>query len=632
MGDGPLVFWGREFTFEYAAVTMRLSTLCLFFTVLVAESQAAEKWIRATSEHFELYTPQSERKARETLLYFEQVRDFFQGMMNARPDDSIPVRIVLFANEKQYQPFRPSEVAAAYYQQAYDRDYIVMGGYSPEADRIATHEYMHLLIRHLGLRPPLWLDEGLAELYSTLKPAGGKMLIGDLIRGHMIVLNQEKWIPLEQLFQIGPDSKEYNTKAPAGVLYAESWALLHMLNLAEEYRGKGGDVLARIEKNTLAGPALEKAFGKKLWDLELDLRSYVSKNNRFVGALFPFKWDKSRETVEVAPVGAQEVGAMLALVHVNAGHYDVAKAQLEALAAEDPNSAAVAEARGYYAWHRQDWPRAQENLRKAVSLAANPSAKLLYDAGRVEQLGGARSTEAAGLLERAMKARPDWLEPRITLAEHYVFSKQPQAALDLLTGAKGVKPRIAPRLFRALGYSEAMLGRIPAARLALERARQYTKESFDQEQNQRLADYLERREKFKQAEIEVAELRRAAAQREELPEELDPHPPALRPKPLPPPGPETPTGPIRDPRLQEATGKLTNLQCRGEQAILTVETKQGPLYVAILDPKMVTIQGGAGAEVEFVCGPQQKIVRVEYLPGEDTKYRTQGLVRLLEFR
>ena len=614
-------------------MSLRRRSLCLFFTVLVTFCPAADKWIKATSEHFELYTPQGERKARETLLYFEQVRDFFQSMMNAKPDSTVPVRIVLFGSEKQYQPFRPSEVAAAFYQQAYDRDYIVMGGYSPEADRIATHEYMHLLIRHLGLRPPVWLDEGLAELYSTLKPSGNKMLIGDLIRSHMYVLNQEKWLPLEQLFRIGHDSKEYNQKTPAGVLYAEAWALVHMLNLADGYRGKGGGALSAIDEQANAAEILEKGYGKKLWDIDLDLRNYIKNNNRFVGALLPFKWEKSREAVEFQPVTGEEIGATLALLHVNGRRYDLAKASLATLAAENPNSAAVEEARGYLAWHQRDWQRATGHLAKAVSLSGSPSPKLLYDAARVQQFGGKPTPEMASLLERAMKARPDWHEPRVTLAEHYVFANEPQKGLDLLTGIRGLHPRLAPRVFRVIGYCETMLDRIEPARSSLKRAEQYAKESFDQEQNRRLADFIERRQKYKDTQLQVAELMKRAAQREELPAELDnTERTPLRRNPMQPPPPDTPAGPIRDPRLKEVVGKLTNLQCRGEQALLTLETKQGPLYVAILEPKQVTIQGAGQAEVEFVCGPQSKIVRVEYLPGEDTKYRTQGLVRLLEFQ
>ena len=48
-------------------------------TVLLPHSApAAEQWLKLQSSHFELYTTAGEKKGREAVLYFEQVRDFFQ--------------------------------------------------------------------------------------------------------------------------------------------------------------------------------------------------------------------------------------------------------------------------------------------------------------------------------------------------------------------------------------------------------------------------------------------------------------------------------------------------------------------------------------------------------------------------
>src|SRR5271165_832280 len=59
----------------------------------------------------------------------------------------------------------------------------------------AVHEYVHLLIRHKELEFPVWLNEGLADLYSTLKPQGDKILVGTPPEGRMVTMLQERWVP-----------------------------------------------------------------------------------------------------------------------------------------------------------------------------------------------------------------------------------------------------------------------------------------------------------------------------------------------------------------------------------------------------------------------------------------------------
>lgn len=169
----------------------------LFLSLVFVASgvtQGADKWTRVASRNFEVLTPQSEKKGRETVLHFEQVRDFFERTFGVKQNPAVPVRIIVFGNEKQFKPFRPGANTAAFYQPGIDRDYIVMGGYREEDDRVAVHEFVHLLVQHAGMKLPVWQNEGTAELFSTLKPMGDKVQIGGLIESHFYAAAQEKWI------------------------------------------------------------------------------------------------------------------------------------------------------------------------------------------------------------------------------------------------------------------------------------------------------------------------------------------------------------------------------------------------------------------------------------------------------
>jgi hypothetical protein len=112
---------------------------------LAISLQATEQWVHLTTPHFELYTTAGEKKGREAILYFEQVRSFFLEASPSKRVPSFPVRIIAFRSDKEYNPFRPSEAAAAFYTGSHDRDYIVMKDIASEHYPVAIHEYTHLI-------------------------------------------------------------------------------------------------------------------------------------------------------------------------------------------------------------------------------------------------------------------------------------------------------------------------------------------------------------------------------------------------------------------------------------------------------------------------------------------------------
>ena len=101
-----------------------LAAAALVSFLLPHAVKAAEQWLKLQSSHFELYTTAGEKKGREAVLYFEQVRDFFQrtrGESKAIP--STPVRIIAFRSDKEFEPYRFNTAATAFYLEGYDRDY-----------------------------------------------------------------------------------------------------------------------------------------------------------------------------------------------------------------------------------------------------------------------------------------------------------------------------------------------------------------------------------------------------------------------------------------------------------------------------------------------------------------------------
>src|SRR5690606_37406000 len=121
----------------------------------------------------------------------------------------------------------------------------------------AVHEYAHLLIRSMGLTTlPPWLNEGLADVYSSRQPAGKKVRIGDVPPGRLYQLQNDKLIPMAEFLAVDRNSPYYSRKSHAGLFYAQSWALTHMLLLSKDLSGQFDQALALIVGGTPSDRAL----------------------------------------------------------------------------------------------------------------------------------------------------------------------------------------------------------------------------------------------------------------------------------------------------------------------------------------------------------------------------------------
>ena len=203
-------------------------------------------WIKVNSPNFELYTTSSEREARATLDIFEQARDFFLRVKSTTLAARLPVTLVGFGDPKDYRPYSPKSFTPAYFVGDEQRDYIVMSDLGADRTRAAIHEYVHLLVRDSGLTLPVWLNEGMADVYSTFGAQDGKIMVGSIPRDRNYSLTHEKWMGLPALVAVGMNSPEYNEQERAGVFYGQSWLLAHMLILGDAYAAKFPMFLAEV--------------------------------------------------------------------------------------------------------------------------------------------------------------------------------------------------------------------------------------------------------------------------------------------------------------------------------------------------------------------------------------------------
>ena len=224
------------------------------------------------SDHFELLTGGSKSRAQEILAQFERVRGFFARNYGTR-DPVLKPRIVVFSNEKEFREYAHNAVAAAFYINLPQRDYISIGPSASADDRrTAVHEYVHLLNRYGDTDMPVWMNEGIAELYSNIEPVGKKIRVGTPIPQHAILL-QTQWLPLADVIDADHKSPLYNRRQHVGPFYALSWSLIHMLALDPRYSSKFSQFYGAMGTGRSSRETLEQIYGKPLKGIEDDLRA-----------------------------------------------------------------------------------------------------------------------------------------------------------------------------------------------------------------------------------------------------------------------------------------------------------------------------------------------------------------------
>jgi tetratricopeptide (TPR) repeat protein len=145
---------------------------------------------------------------------------------------------------------------------------------------VIFHEYTHLLLRRNDPIWPIWLKEGMAEIYSTFVVDGGYYVrIALPIDHHLQLMAQEPPMPLRELFSVGRDSPQYNESTRQGIFYAESWLLTDFLIAGDNpaYKARFGQFSELLRKGQLPEQAFTNAMQTTLPKMETELHAYLER-------------------------------------------------------------------------------------------------------------------------------------------------------------------------------------------------------------------------------------------------------------------------------------------------------------------------------------------------------------------
>ena len=538
----------------------------MLFALLMAPAEAAE-WVRVASPGIELLTDAAEKTGRQVLGRFEQIHRLFHQANIA--DSALPLRVFLFASEEEFQRYRDDTAVDGFYRSGIERDYIVMHA-GASSRRVAAHEYVHVVLNQSRVPLPKWFDEGMAEFYSTFEVERGRLSVGKPIEAHVALLSAEKWLSAAQL------SHRDTTK----LFYAQSWALVHMLNLGTAWRDGLPQFILLLEQGSPPEEAFVKAFGRTMGQAIADLPAYL---RGLLPATIAADIDRAAE-IRIERIPTPLAALARADLALATGRRGLARTLLEQAARVKPDSPEVAAGMATLALAEDRRDDARRHLEHAIALGSRDGATY-FEYAMIERDSGATLGRVDQLLEKTIAVNPNLADAQFLLGAHASDNGNYTAAVDRLREATRLRPQRS-YFWHALGYAQWKLGRREEALESARRAVATAENSDEAGMAEGLLSLVQRKPET---------------------------PSVKRPAVITPPSWHRRKG---DARLE---GTLIRVDCQGSAALLQVTSSDGKtVTLEVKHPGEVEM---TGVTHEFSCGPQNLRVIVEYLAvtGEVTR-------------
>lgn len=424
---------------------------------------SAADWIRITAPQIEIYTDAGAGSARATLDRFEQIRSVFPQPQH---DAGGALRVFLFGSEKEFRAYTEDKITAGFYHSGSERDYVALFA-GAGVTRAVTHEYIHLLLKHGPAPLPLWFEEGEAELYSNISIGRGGILVGEPQPGHVATLKKEQWLTAAELASITQTSPAYKQQPRAGVFYAESWALVHMLTLAPPWPDHLPRFAELLESGRDGREAFREAFDRSFDDAITELRTYPARM-RAQTVQAPAQEARGKE--DVHPISLFDSLMLRADLALQVRHADQARGLVEQARRIQPDSAASESALGGLALAQDRRDEARAHFEKAVSMESR-DADAYFELAMLERDAGAQPTRIDELLRQAIALNPDFAEARFILGLNASEDGAFETAIEHFKAALNVRPRQSA-WWNALAFAQAKAGRNGEARVSALRAAQ----------------------------------------------------------------------------------------------------------------------------------------------------------------
>ncbi len=409
----------------------RLLPLVLLLTASTAlAKEGGDNWVEVRSPHFLVLTDSSEKQARHVAGQFERMRLVFHtAFPKASVDPPSPIVILALKDKKDFQALEPEAYLArgqlelaGLFLRAPDKNYVLLRldaqGEHPYA--AVYHEYTHLLLADAEAWLPLWLNEGLAQFFQNTDIHEKDADVGQPSREDIMLLRQNKLLPLETLLAVDVKSPYYHEEEKGSIFYAESWALVHMLEASDDllHTRRLPDYIEMVSQHVDPVVAGDRAFGD-LRQFQKALETYIAQVG-FRHMKVPVAQDVNEASFQVKAVPATDADATRADFLAYNDRGKDARALLDIVLRDDPKNVSAHETMGFLEFRAGNLEAARKWYEQAVQLDSQSYVAQYYYAAISMQSGAAVPPEQIeASLQAAIKFNPRFAPAYDALAMFY---------------------------------------------------------------------------------------------------------------------------------------------------------------------------------------------------------------------
>jgi tetratricopeptide (TPR) repeat protein len=410
-------------------------------TPFATPAHGGSEWVEVTSAHFELKTELGRSAAVELSDELETTLEALARL--AFETDRIPssrIRVVHFRQVEEYRAVAPKLSSGVFdWRGRHDFERVPIAMFAGEFDESTretfVHELTHVLVHYHLPQAPTWLNEGMADYYSTLEIAGGKATLGWPSAYHWV--SWGSWEPLLDVVHMTPDEfygdedqdpetrygQEIATKRR--LHYHEATTIIRVLLNKPDRRKLFFQYLNELSIGRSAPDAWAATLGRvPPRELQAEYRAMILRNDT---PFFRTSYEPAHSPAPaVRGLSDDEVRLLWASLRQWRSETDV-KATLADLDATyglsvDPEEVALFRASWFY--ENGDSRRAERILREATQ--SNPKRRRLLNALgwiRLDRLVD-RSALGNGEIAHAMEDVARELEPiAVSAAEHDLLAR-----------------------------------------------------------------------------------------------------------------------------------------------------------------------------------------------------------------
>lgn len=319
---------------------------CLHATDPGVSRAGRHAWIEGKSAHFHYFSSSSKAELQAVARNLESLQ-----CVLAQTSPSVPIQanlgpretyVYLFSQESLFNDYRYRRDIVGWFRASYSGNFMAMLTEQRGAQQIIYHEYMHQYLHERFPKIPQWLDEGLAEFYSTISLQGDDVRLGGPAEGRLRFMMALNPIPTAQLLAQSEIMAGHNPTLEAQQFYAQAWLMVHYLITggSPERNRQFMTMLGLLAQGSSGVEAFHMAFpiDPKVLDDEIRLYLHQIRTKRVIPIRRISIHIPPTELAEnTAPMSPGDIQGRLGLLMQGSWNDELARAHFEEAFRRDPN-------------------------------------------------------------------------------------------------------------------------------------------------------------------------------------------------------------------------------------------------------------------------------------------------------